>query len=238
MRYSIPDAAEIQPSGEVRIPARAVLLEGALQFPPEAQGIVVFAHGSGSSRFSPRNQSVARSLRSRGFGTLLFDLLTRQEEALDQRTAHLRFDIGLLAERLMDATRWLLDTTDLGGPAIGYFGASTGAGAALMAAAELGESIGAGVSRGGGPDLAATALPRVKSPTLLIVGALDEAVISLNEQALALLSTEKRLEIVPGASHLFEEPGTLTEVARLAGAWFERYLSISSAHSRPAPPTP
>jgi len=238
MRYSIPDAAEIQPSGEVRIPTRAVLLEGELQCPPEAQSIVVFAHGSGSSRFSPRNQSVAGSLRSRGFGTLLFDLLTRQEEALDQRTAHLRFDIGLLAERLMDATRWLLDTTDLRGPAIGYFGASTGAGASLMAAAELGESIGAVVSRGGRPDLAATALSRVKSPTLLIVGALDEAVIRLNEQALALLSTEKRLEIVPGASHLFEEPGALTEVARLAGAWFERYLPISSARCRPAPPTP
>src|SRR5438477_12156755 len=237
MSYPTPDAVG-QRSREVRMPARAVVLEGELQCPPEASSIILFAHGSGSGRHSPRNQSVARTLRAKGLGTLLFDLLTREEEALDQVTGHLRFDIELLCERLMDATRWVLSATDLRGPAIGYFGASTGAGAALMAAAELGESIGAVVSRGGRPDLAATALPRVKSPTLLIVGALDEAVIRLNEQALALLSTEKRLEIVPGASHLFEEPGTLTEVARLAGAWFERYLSISSAHSRPAPPTP
>ena len=237
MRYSTPDPAAIQQSGEVRIPARAVVLEGELQLPPEARSIVVFAHGSGSSRLSPRNQSVARALRGKGFGTLLFDLLTREEEALDQRTGHLRFDIGLLAERLVDATRWILNATDLRGRAIGYFGASTGAGAALMAAAELDDPIGAVVSRGGRPDLAATALPRVKSPTLLIVGALDEAVIRLNEQALALLRTEKRLEVVPGASHLFEEPGTLAEVERLAGAWFERYLPAPSAHSRRPPPT-
>jgi putative phosphoribosyl transferase len=221
-------------SGEVRIPARSVILEGELQWPPQARSIVLFAHGSGSGRHSPRNQSVARSLRARGLGTLLFDLLTREEEALDQMTAHLRFDIGLLAERLIDATRWTLNATDLRGPAIGYFGASTGAGAALMAAAELGEPIGAVVSRGGRPDLAATALPRVKSPTLLIVGGLDHTVIKLNEQALALLRSEKRLEIVPGASHLFEEPGTLSEVARLAGEWFVQYLPTHSASSGPA----
>jgi len=232
MSYSTPDAIS-QGSREVRIPTHAVVLEGDLQCPPEARSIILFAHGSGSGRHSPRNQSVARSLRAKGLGTLLFDLLTREEEALDQATGHLRFDIELLCERLMDATRWVLSTTDLGGPAIGYFGASTGAGAALMAAAELGESIGAVVSRGGRPDLAAVALPRVKSPTLLIVGGLDDAVIKLNEQALALLRSEKRFRIVPGASHLFEQPGTLAEVARLAGEWFERYLRTRSAHSGP-----
>jgi putative phosphoribosyl transferase len=237
MHYFIPDSAETQKSGKVRIPGRGVALEGDLELPPEARSIVVFAHGSGSSRSSPRNQSVARTLRGKGFGTLLFDLLTAEEEALDRRTAHLRFDIALLGERLIDATRWILDATDLRGPAVGYFGASTGAGAALMAAAELGVAIGAVVSRGGRPDLAARALPRLKAPTLLIVGALDEQVIRLNEQALALLRSEKRLEIVPGASHLFEEPGTLAEVARLAGAWFERYLPAPSAHSRPGPPS-
>jgi putative phosphoribosyl transferase len=190
-----------------------------------------------AAAFSPRNQLVARTLRAKGCGTLLSDLLTPEEEALDRRTGRLRFDIRLLAERLMDATRWILNSTDLHGPAIGYFGASTGAGAALMAAAELGEPVGAVVSRGGRPDLAVTALPRVKSPTLLIVGALDEAVMGLNEQALALLHTEKRVEIVPGASHLFEEPGTLAEVARLAAGWFGRYLPAPSAHSRRSPPT-
>ena len=231
-----PTDAPNQRSGEVRIPARAVMLEVELQWPPEARSIILFAHGSGSGRLSPRNQSVARTLRGKGLGTLLFDLLTREEEALDQTTGHLRFDIGLLAERLIDATRWMLSATDLRGPAIGYFGASTGAGAALMAAAELGGQISAVVSRGGRPDLAGAALPQVKAPTLLIVGALDEHVIRLNEQALALLRSEKQLQIVPGASHLFEEPGTLAEVARLAGAWFERYLPARPAHSRPAPP--
>jgi putative phosphoribosyl transferase len=221
-------------SDEVRIPVGAVMLEGELDWPTEARSIVLFAHGSGSGRHSPRNQAVARSLRAKGLGTLLFDLLTREEEALDQATGQLRFDVGLLAERLMEATRWTLSATDLHGPAIGYFGASTGAGAALMAAAELGDPVGAIVSRGGRPDLAAAALPRVKSPTLLIVGSLDHAVIKLNEQALALLRSEKRLEIVPGASHLFEEPGTLAEVARLAGEWFSRYLPAQSAHSGPA----
>ena len=232
MSYSTPDATR-QRSREVRIPARAVVLGGELQCPPEASSIILFAHGSGSGRHSPRNQSVARTLRAKGLGTLLFDLLTPEEEALDQGTGHLRFDIELLCERLMDATRWVLSATDLRGPAIGYFGASTGAGAALMAAAELGDSVGAVVSRGGRPDLAATALPRVKAPTLLIVGSLDDAVIKLNEQALALLRSAKRLQIVSGASHLFEEPGTLAEVARLAGEWFERYLPTPSAPTGP-----
>src|SRR6266404_2884952 len=230
MANSIPDAVR-ERSGDVRIPARSAILEGELHWPPEARSIVLFAHGSGSGRHSPRNQAVARTLQAKGVGTLLFDLLTREEEALDQVTGHLRFDTELLCERLMDATRWVLSAADLRGPAIGYFGASTGAGAALMAAAELGDSIGAVVSRGGRPDLAATALPRVKSPTLLIVGSLDDAVIKLNEQALALLRSAKRLQIVSGASHLFEEPGTLAEVARLAGEWFERYLPTPSAHT-------
>src|SRR6266851_2649037 len=158
MSYSTPDAIS-QRSREVRIPTHAVVLEGDLRCPPEAGSIILFAHGSGSGRDSPRNQSVARFLQEKGLGILLFDLLTREEEALDQATGHLRFDIELLCERLMDATRWILSATDLGAPAIGYFGASTGAGAALMAAAELGDSIGAIVSRGGRPDLAATALP-------------------------------------------------------------------------------
>ena len=231
MRYSVSDAAAIQHSGEVRIPARAAMLEGELRAPPGARSIVVFAHGSGSSRFSPRNQSVAQKLRENGFATLLFDLLTAEEEAIDRVTRYFRFDIGLLAERLTDATLWILNDTDLREMPIGYFGASTGAAAALMAAAELGDRIGAVVSRGGRPDLAAPALPSVKSPTLLIVGALDEQVMRLNERALALLRCEKRLAIVPGASHLFEEPGAMAEVTRLAGAWFERYLSISSASS-------
>ena len=233
MANSIPDAVR-ERSGDVRIPARSAILEGELHWPPEARSIVLFAHGSGSGRHSPRNQAVARTLQAKGLGTLLFDLLTREEEALDQRRGHLRFDIGLLADRLIDATRWTLSAADPREPAIGYFGASTGAGAALMAAAELGDPIGAVVSRGGRPDLATAALPQVKAPTLLIVGGLDQAVIKLNEQALALLRSEKRLEIVPGASHLFEEPGTLAEVARLAGEWFARYLPAQSAHSGPA----
>jgi putative phosphoribosyl transferase len=232
MSYWVPDAVNRR-SGEVRIPARAVVLEGELQCPADAPSIILFAHGSGSGRHSPRNQSVARALRARGLGTLLFDLLTREEEALDQVTGRLRFDIELLCERLVDATRWTLSATDLRGPAIGYFGASTGAGAALMAAAELGDPVGAIVSRGGRPDLAAPALPHVKSPTLLIVGSLDQAVIELNQKALAMLHSEKRLQIVSGASHLFEEPGTLSEVARLAGEWFERYLPTPLAHRGP-----
>ena len=211
-------------SFEARIPARSAVLEGEVHVGDEARGIVLFAHGSGSSRHSPRNQFVARSLQGMGLATLLFDLLTREEEALDLATHRLRFDIGLLAERLVDASRWIRSRPETRALAIGYFGASTGGGAALVAAAELGNEIGAVVSRGGRPDLAADALTRVKSPTLLIVGGLDEPVIRLNEEALALLRCEKELRIAPGATHLFEEPGTLEEVARLAGEWFGRHL--------------
>ena len=208
----------------VRVSAGPVVLEGNLGVPDGARGVVLFAHGSGSGRHSPRNRYVAQVLREAGLATLLIDLLTAEEEEVDLRTRHLRFDIGLLAERLVGATEWLErnpDTQDLG---VGYFGASTGAGAALVAAAERPEPIGAIVSRGGRPDLAGPALPRVTAPTLLIVGGNDFPVIGMNQEALEQLRTEKRLEIVPGATHLFEEPGALEEVARLAADWFVRHL--------------
>jgi pimeloyl-ACP methyl ester carboxylesterase len=198
------------------------MLEGDLIIPAGAQGVVLFAHGSGSSRHSPRNQFVARTIREVGVGTLLFDLLRKEEEAIDMRTRQLRFDIGLLAQRLIDATYWIKG--DLDYLQVGYFGSSTGGGAALVAAAELGENVGAVVSRGGRPDLAGEALPRVKSPTLLIVGGLDYPVIEMNREAYARLRCEKELKIVPGATHLFEEPGTLEEVARLAAEWFQKHL--------------
>jgi dienelactone hydrolase len=223
MRYRMADAANAY-TLEARIPARSVVLEGEVQVGEGSRGIVLFAHGSGSSRHSPRNQFVARSLRDAGLATLLFDLLTRQEEAVDLATRHFRFDIGLLAERLVDASRWVRSRPETRELSMGYFGASTGGGAALVAAAELGSEIGAVVSRGGRPDLAGDALTRVKSPTLLIVGGLDEPVIKMNEEALARLRCEKELRIVPGATHLFEEHGALEEVARLAGEWFGRHL--------------
>ena len=210
--------------GQVRIPQGPIVLEGELNIPEGAGGVVLFAHGSGSSRHSPRNQYVARTIREAGVGTLLFDLLTREEEAVDLRTRHLRFDIGLLAERLMLATRWIAAGAETRHLRVGYFGSSTGGGAALVAAAEIGAEIGAVVSRGGRPDLAGEALRRVMSPTLLIVGGRDEPVIELNEQAYALLPCEKELRIVPGATHLFEEPGALETVAQLAAQWFQRYL--------------
>jgi putative phosphoribosyl transferase len=228
----------------VRVPAGAVTLEGMLGVPDGAQGIVLFAHGSGSSRHSPRNRHVARELREAGLGTLLIDLLTAQEEAVDMHTAHLRFDIGLLASRLIDTSDWLLEYPDTQHLRLGYFGASTGAAAALVAAAERPEVVAAVVSRGGRPDLAADALGRVRAPTLLIVGGHDEPVITMNREALALLHAEKRLEIVPGATHLFEEPGTLDAVARLARDWFLRYLAPEAgrgpfhapAEEEPRPP--
>jgi putative phosphoribosyl transferase len=207
---------------DVQIRSGAVMLEGDLSIPAGARGVVLFAHGSGSSRHSPRNQFVARTIREAGVGTLLFDLLTRDEEAIDARTGHLRFDIGLLAERLIDATYWIKGELDY--LSVGYFGSSTGGGAALVAAAKLGESVGAVVSRGGRPDLAGNALPEVKSPTLLIVGGFDYRVIEMNKEALARLRCEKELKIVPGATHLFEEHGTLQEVAQLAADWFQRRL--------------
>lgn len=207
-----------------RIPSGQITLEGELNVPADASGVVLFAHGSGSSRHSPRNQFVAQTIREAGVGTLLFDLLTRQEEAVDISTRHLRFDIGLLAERLVDATDWITRNPDTRHLRVGYFGSSTGGGAALVAAAELGEEVGAVVSRGGRPDLAGDALPEVRSPTLLIIGGLDYPVIAMNQEAYAQLRCAKELRIIPGATHLFEEPGTLEEVARLAADWFRQYL--------------
>ena len=204
----------------VHISADRVELEGALVIPAEAQGVVLFAHGSGSSRHSPRNNFVAETLRGAGFGTLLMDLLTGEEDAIYEN----RFDIDLLTWRLERATQWLMEQPQSASLDIGYFGASTGAAAALNAAATLGATIGAVVSRGGRPDLAMSALNRVRSPTLLIVGGFDNVVIDLNRQAYEQLKTEKHLAIIPGATHLFEEPGTLQEVARLAAGWFKRHL--------------
>jgi putative phosphoribosyl transferase len=208
----------------VRVPAGAVTLEGNLTLPQDSHGIVLFAHGSGSSRHSPRNRYVARVLNEAKLATLLIDLLTPHEEVIDARTAQLRFDIDLLAERLVDATDWLTQFPDTKDLPIGYFGASTGAAAALAAAAVRPEVVGAIVSRGGRPDLARAALAQVRAPTLLIVGGNDGQVIELNRAALAQLRCEKQLMIVPGATHLFEEPGALDEVARLACDWFQRHL--------------
>lgn len=204
----------------VRIPANSVTLEGILTLPQEAIGVVIFAHGSGSSRHSPRNNFVAEVLQGAGLGTLLFDLLTEEEDKIYEN----RFDIALLTDRLKAATLWLKHQPQLKTHPIGYFGASTGTAAALEAAAELGKIIKAVVSRGGRPDLAKEALIRVWAPTLLIVGGNDEGVIELNKEAFELLKGEKELKIIPGASHLFEEPGTLEEVAKLAKEWFRRYL--------------
>jgi len=213
-------------TAEIRIPVGDVRLDGDLALPEGATGVVLFAHGSGSGRHSPRNRYVARILQEVGLGTLLLDLLTTQEEAEDSHTGHLRFDIALLADRLVGATLWLgRDERTMGLP-VGCFGASTGAGAALVATALLPDTINAVVSRGGRPDLAGDALPQVQAPTLLIVGGDDETVLELNRQALTRLGArQKELVVVPGASHLFEEPGKLQEVARLAADWFTRYLT-------------
>jgi dienelactone hydrolase len=212
-------------NSEVRIPINSIVLEGNLVIPGGAHGIVVFAHGSGSSRHSSRNKYVAWELQKKGFGTLLFDLLTAEEERIDMVTAHLRFDIDLLANRLVDVTNWLLIHPVTENFKIGYFGASTGAAAALIAAKENSNVVKAVVSRGGRPDLAEAALPDVKAPTLLIVGGNDFQVIGMNQWAFERLTVkEKKLEIVPGATHLFEESGTLEQVAYLAEEWFKRYL--------------
>jgi putative phosphoribosyl transferase len=210
--------------GYVQVPSDGVILHGNLLIPERATGLVAFAHGSGSSRHSPRNQFVARELRQVGLATLLFDLLTLDEEAEDLITGRPRFDISLLARRLIGATDWLKSYESTRRLKLGYFGASTGAAAALVAAAERTELVDAVVSRGGRPDLAAPVLDRVKAPTLLIVGGDDTTVIEMNRQALAGLRAEKKLVIVPGATHLFEEPGALEQVARLSGDWFIRYL--------------
>ncbi|HEX8967222.1 MAG TPA: hypothetical protein VF937_05030 [Chloroflexota bacterium] len=217
-RQSVKDATA------VRVQAGPVVLEGNLIVPEGARGIVLFAHGSGSSRFSPRNQAVARTLNDSGLATLLIDLLTAEEAAIDRLTGHLRFDIDLLAGRLTGATDWLARPDVTASLRIGYFGASTGAAAALVAAVERPAAIGAIVSRGGRPDLAGHVLPRVVAPTLLIVGGDDLAVIEMNRTAYTELRCEKRLEIVPGATHLFEERGALEQVAALAAAWFIRHL--------------
>jgi len=215
----------VQFENEVVIPVGGVTLEGDLQIPPNATGMVLFAHGSGSSRFSPRNQYVARILREAGLGTLLFDLLTREEEAIDSFTRHLRFDIVLLAERLADVTRWIGGVDAARGLPVGYFGSSTGGGAALMAAARLGEQVGAVVSRGGRPDLASAWLPQVKSPTLLLVGERDTVVLGLNREALRRMTCPTEIRLIPGATHLFEEPGTLELVAHEAATWFQTHLA-------------
>jgi putative phosphoribosyl transferase len=209
---------------EVSMDTGRVILQGTLGLLKDAEAIVLFAHGSGSSRHSPRNRYVARVLQSQAIGTLLFDLLTVEEESIDNYSGQLRFDIPLLASRLIDVTRWLIQRPEAKRAQLGYFGASTGAAAALCAAAQMRDAICAVVSRGGRPDLAGDALHAVGAPTLLIVGGDDEPVIGMNREALARLRCEKKLVIVPGATHLFEEPGTLEEVARLAAEWFQQHF--------------
>ena len=210
---------------DIEIPINHIHLHGILNIPEKAKSLVLFAHGSGSSRFSQRNQHVASDLNRAHIATLLFDLLTPEEEKVDEFTREHRFNIELLSSRLAAATDWLLQQSKTQSLAIGYFGASTGGGAALQAAAKRQQLVKAVVSRGGRPDLAGAALSQVKAPTLLIVGGHDEVVIKMNENAMKEIHAIKKLEIVPGASHLFEEPGTLDEVAKLAKEWFIQYLS-------------
>jgi putative phosphoribosyl transferase len=214
---------------KVEIHAGHAVLSGNLTIPDNAVGLVLFAHGSGSSRHSPRNQFVARTLNDARLATLLFDLLTQHEEAIDMRTGEQRFNIGLLAERLVHVTKWTKQQEQTRDLRIGYFGSSTGGAAALVAASEIPQDVGAIVSRGGRPDLAGDALPKVQMPTLLIVGGNDDIVIELNEQARDQMRCEVKLEIVPGATHLFEEPGALEKVAKLASEWFVKYLDAKSA---------
>lgn len=228
--------AAIDRGREIRLPIDGIILDGTLSLPSGARGIVLFAHGSGSSRHSSRNRAVARKLQEERLGTLLFDLLTDDEEAIDARTAHLRFDIDLLAGRLALATDWLGQQEETRGLPVGYFGASTGGGAALVAAANRPNIVGAVVSRGGRPDLAGQdALRLVRAPTLLIVGGNDAPVIEMNRAAMRQLSGEKELAIIPGATHLFEESGALEEVARLASNWFLRYLTREPVAENPNP---
>lgn len=207
------------------IPVGEAVLDGDLMVPGAAKGLVIFAHGSGSSRMSPRNREVARGLNDARFATLLFDLLTREEEIAEAATRHLRFDIPLLARRLVGASDWAVARPELASLPIGYFGASTGAGAALAAAAERPRIVRAVVSRGGRPDLARESLPNVEAPTLLVVGSEDVVVIDFNRDALSKLRCLRRLRIVQGAGHLFEEPGTMAEVSALARDWFETYVT-------------
>ena len=211
----------------IRLVVDGAPLEGNLAIPKKAKGTVVFAHGSGSSRNSPRNKFVAGVIQEAGLATLLFDLLTPKEESIDSVSGYLRFDIDFLARRLIGAIDWIARHKDTQSLAIGCFGASTGAAAALVAAAECPQTVKAVVSRGGRPDIAMSSLPRVKAPVLLIVGGLDTQVIELNRQAMEQLSSVKELALVPGATHLFEEQGTLPQVANLAAAWFVKYLGAS-----------
>ncbi len=221
MKTESPPATSLQ---SVSIPADGVRLDGELCIPPNASAIVVFVHGSGSSRHSPRNQYVARILRQAGLATLLFDLLTKQEEAEDEFTRHLRFDIALLTRRLLEVAHWLRQRPGTAALPLAFFGASTGAAAALAAAAHLGEQVSAVVSRGGRPDLAGAALEKVHCPVLLIVGGKDEVVLQLTETALEQLPGVKELRIVAHASHLFEERGALEQVAQLAANWFRSHI--------------
>jgi putative phosphoribosyl transferase len=209
---------------EVQIRAGRAVLSGNLNIPKAANVLVLFAHGSGSSRHSPRNQFVARTLNEAGLATLLFDLLTPEEEAIDMRTREHRFNIHLLAERLVHATKWAKQQEPTSNLRTGYFGSSTGGAAALVAAVDAKQDAGAVVSRGGRPDLADKALPKVQAPTLLIVGGNDDVVIELNQQARNRMRCESKLEIIPGATHLFEEPGALEKVAELASDWFVKQI--------------
>ena len=214
---------------EVQIHAGRTVLSGNLNIPKDAGALVLFAHGSGSSRHSPRNQFVARTLNEAGLATLLFDLLTPREEAIDMRTREHRFNIQLLAERLVHATKWAKQQEQTSNLRAGYFGSSTGGAAALVAAVDAPQDVGAVVSRGGRPDLADKALPKVHAPTLLIVGGDDDIVIELNEQARDKMRCEVKLELIPGATHLFEEPGALEKVAQLASDWFVKHLGAGTA---------
>jgi putative phosphoribosyl transferase len=216
----------------VRVRSTGALLDGNLTVPLGANGIVLFAHGSGSSRHSPRNRKVADALSRAGLATLLFDLLTSEEEAEDAVTRRLRFDIDLLATRLVGGIEWVLSQPETGSMRVGLFGASTGAAAALIAAAEMPQTVSAVVSRGGRPDLAGDYLKRVRAPTLLIVGGEDDIVLRLNEQARQKMWGVDELAVVPGATHLFEEPGTMDEVISLAAGWFVRYLARRTLEAR------
>ncbi len=219
----------------VSVSVNSVRLEGSLSVPTAASGVVLFAHGSGSSRHSPRNRYVADLLNESGLATLLIDLLTEDEQEVDLQTARLRFDIPFLAKRLAAITEWLVQQREATGLQIGHFGASTGAGAALVAAAELPRVVRAVVSRGGRPDLAGPALARVEAPTLLMVGGADPVVLDLNRKAMAKMHCEKELKVIPGASHLFAEPGALKQVARLAGEWFAAKLNARGSVTEPRP---
>lgn len=217
-------AGEIVEECPIQVTAGKSILKGSLCIPKKAYGVVLFAHGSGSSRLSPRNQYVSRILRKAGLASLLFDLLTEEEEEIDSANAELRFNIELLSKRLIGATDWIMESSEARKLKLGYFGASTGAAAAIVAASERPDVIKAVVSRGGRPDLAGEALRKVKAPTLLMVGARDTLVLDLNREALNQLNTEKSLVTISGATHLFEEPGKLEEVARVAAEWFKKYL--------------